>query len=258
MATYKVAQTAWRPCNWLARLHGDLSIGWLVCMATSPRIILHGDLSIGSWLVYGLYGSYVSYVTRMVLAMMPSIHSLARPVPASMYQAIFVDILEPTFIDEQFLHNILIRYGGVSTKTSSMITLQLVGRLWTFASTGYENWLTDVVPYPLIICTCSAAKAYHEQPSVPEITSVVFEPSSMMAKCDPRHRKSTTGFKCGINYQQPTVVMGGDLARVQRALCEGMEEGEFSGVREDLPAFDKDYEEVGAKCGEDEEEPEDY
>ncbi|MCO5593665.1 hypothetical protein L7F22_047681 [Adiantum nelumboides] len=28
-----------------------------------------------------------------------------------------------------------------------------------------------------------------------------------------------TGFKCGINYQPPTVVRGGDLAKVQRAIC---------------------------------------
>ena len=76
----------------------------------------------------------------------------------------------------------------------------------------------------------------------------------MMAKCDPRHGKymacclmyrgdvvpkdvnaavatiktkrtiqfvdwCPTGFKCGINYQPPTVVPGGDLAKVQRAVC---------------------------------------
>ena len=35
----------------------------------------------------------------------------------------------------------------------------------------------------------SAKKAYHEQLSVAEITNSVFEPSSMMAKCDPRHGK---------------------------------------------------------------------
>ena len=75
-----------------------------------------------------------------------------------------------------------------------------------------------------------------------------------MAKCDPRHGKymacclmfrgdvvpkdvnasvatiktkrtiqfvdwCPTGFKCGINYQPPTVVPGGDLAKVQRAVC---------------------------------------
>ena len=29
----------------------------------------------------------------------------------------------------------------------------------------------------------------------------------------------STGFKVGINYQPPTVVPGGDLAKVQRAAC---------------------------------------
>lgn len=28
-----------------------------------------------------------------------------------------------------------------------------------------------------------------------------------------------TGFKCGINYQPPTVVPGGDLAKASRACC---------------------------------------
>ena len=87
----------------------------------------------------------------------------------------------------------------------------------------------------------SAEKAYHEQLGVAEITNSAFEPASMMAKCDPRHGKymacclmyrgdvvpkdvnaavatiktkrtiqfvdwCPTGFKCGINYQPPTVV----------------------------------------------------
>merc|ERR1712158_191780 len=132
---------------------------------------------------------------------------------------------------------------------------------------------TNLVPYPRIhfplvtyAPVISAEKAYHEQLSVAEITNSSFEPASMMAKC-------------GINYQPPTVVPGGDLAKVMRAVCmisnstaiaevfsridhkfdlmyakrafvhwyvgEGMEEGEFSEAREDLAALEKDYEEVG-------------
>lgn len=184
-----------------------------------------------------------------------------------------------------------------------------------------NEFQTNLVPYPRIhfmLCSyapvLSAEKAYHQQNSVAELTSAVFEPGNMMAKCDPRAGKymatclmyrgdvvpkdvnqavsviktkrtiqfvdwCPTGFKCGINAQPPTVVPGGDMAKVQRAVCmlsnttaiaevfsridhkfdlmyakrafvhwfvgEGMEEGEFSEAREDLAALEKDYEEVG-------------
>lgn len=184
-----------------------------------------------------------------------------------------------------------------------------------------NEFQTNLVPYPRIhfmlssyAPIISAEKAAHEALSAPELTNTVFEPASMMAKCDPRHGKymacclmyrgdivpkdiSTaicniktkktvqfvdwcpTGFKCGINYQPPSAVPGGDLAKVLRAVAmisnttaigevfsridhkfdlmyakrafvhwyvgEGMEEGEFSEAREDLAALEKDYEEVG-------------
>ncbi|XP_013209120.1 tubulin alpha-1B chain-like [Microtus ochrogaster] len=114
---------------------------------------------------------------------------------------------------------------------------------------------TNLVPYPSIhfplatySAVISAEKAYHGQISVAEITSACFEPAKQMVKCDPRHGKykpccllyrgdvvpiatiktkrsiqfvdwCPTGIKVGINYQHPTVVPGGDLAKVQRAVC---------------------------------------
>ena len=181
-----------------------------------------------------------------------------------------------------------------------------------------------LVTYAPII---SAEKASHEQLSVADITNDCFEPSNQMVKCDPRHGKymaccllyrgdvvpkdvnaaiaaiktkrtiqfvdwCPTGFKVGIIYEAPTLVPGGDLAKVVRSVCmlsnttaiaeawgrldhkfdlmyakrafvhwyvgEGMEEGEFAEAREDLAALEKDYEEVGTETQEgDEEEGED-
>ncbi|XP_071623361.1 tubulin alpha-8 chain isoform X1 [Heliangelus exortis] len=179
------------------------------------------------------------------------------------------------------------------------------------------------IHFPLVTYSpiISSDRAYHEQLSVAEITNSCFEPNNQMVKCDPRHGKymaccmlyrgdvvpkdvneaiaaiktkrniqfvdwCPTGFKVGINYQPPTVVPGGDLAQVQRAVCmlsnttaiaeawarldhkfdlmyakrafvhwyvgEGMEEGEFAEAREDLAALEKDYEEVGTDSFEEE------
>ncbi|XP_033112799.1 tubulin alpha-1D chain-like [Anneissia japonica] len=172
------------------------------------------------------------------------------------------------------------------------------------------------IHFPLVTYSpvITPEKAYHEQLSVADITNECFLPANQMVKCDPRNGKymaccllyrgdvvpkdvnaaiatiktkrniqfvdwCPTGFKVGINYQSPTVVPGGDLAKVQRAVCmlsnttaiaeawgrldhkfdlmyakrafvhwfvgEGMEEGEFGEARENMAALEKDYEEIG-------------
>jgi len=182
------------------------------------------------------------------------------------------------------------------------------------------------IHFPLVTYApvLSTEKANHESMTVADITNACFEPMNQMVKCDPRHGKymaccllyrgdvvpkdvntaiatiknkrtvqfvdwCPTGFKVGINYQPPTAVPGGDMAKTPRAVCmlsnttaigeawarldhkfdlmyakrafvhwyvgEGMEEGEFSEAREDIAALEKDYEEVGLDSVDPDEDP---
>ena len=89
---------------------------------------------------------------------------------------------------------------------------------WPFFK--HPRFQTNLVPYPRIhfmltsyAPVISAEKAYHEQLSVAEITMSVFEPASMMVKCDPRHGKYMA---CCMMYRGNLVVKNASIWKFWR------------------------------------------
>ncbi|XP_038119676.1 tubulin alpha-4 chain isoform X2 [Culex quinquefasciatus] len=171
------------------------------------------------------------------------------------------------------------------------------------------------IHYPLVTYSplIPFRNANHEQLTTHQITYECFEPGNQLVKCDPRSGKyisccmlyrgdvspvdinrsiqevkakssvnfvdwCPTGFKIGINYQAPISVPGGDLAKVDRAVCmlsnstavksaweriatkydllyerkvffhhfldEGLEESDLCDAKENMTALICDYQEV--------------
>ncbi|KDR21820.1 Tubulin alpha-3 chain, partial [Zootermopsis nevadensis] len=181
----------------------------------------------------------------------------------------------------------------------------------------HSNLVTNPrLHFPLVTYApfTSAARICYEQLTVRQITNACLKPANQMLKCDPQHGKCMaccmlyrgdvkcmdvcttiatiktersiqfvdrrrTNFKYGINSKPPTVVPGGDLVKVPRAVCmlsnttaiaevfarindkfdrlyakrsrvhcyvdEGMVEDEFLEARKDLAALAREYEEAG-------------
>ncbi|KAI8023218.1 Tubulin alpha-6 chain [Camellia lanceoleosa] len=76
-------------------------------------------------------------------------------------------------------------------------------QLWSLITVFFIRTLSPSTEIWLCFWTMKPfTKAYHEQLSIPEITNSVFEPTSMMAKCDPRHGKYMA---CCLIYRRDVV-----------------------------------------------------
>ena len=173
-------------------------------------------------------------------------------------------------LDNEAIYDICKRGLGIERPTYTNLNrliAQVISSLT--ASLRFEGALnvdinefqTNLVPYPRIhfmlasyAPVISVDKIHHEALSVPELTSAVFEPQNMMAKCDPRNGRymscclmyrgdvvpqdvnkavsimktkptiqfvdwCPTGYKVGINNEPPTAIPNGDMGKVSRALC---------------------------------------
>ena len=77
--------------------------------------------------------------------------------------------------------------------SSHGLSLQYMNLTADRGQSAISYWYASVI---------SAEKAYHEQLSVAELTNSVFEPASMMTKCDPRHGKYMA---CALLYRGDVV-----------------------------------------------------
>jgi len=219
-----------------------------------------------------------------------------------------LDIARPTYTNINRLIAQVVSSVTTSQRFESSLNVDL--KSWQTNLVPFPRIHFPLVSYSPII---SAEKAYHESITVAQLTNECFEPANQMVTCQPQLGKymastvlyrgdvvpadvnsaiqnikgkrsvqfvdwSPTGFKVGINFQPPTCVPGGDLARTQRACVmlsnstaiveawarlnhkfdlmyakrafvhwyvgEGMEEEFFVESRMDLAALERDYKEV--------------
>ncbi|XP_075248936.1 tubulin alpha-2 chain-like isoform X2 [Convolutriloba macropyga] len=171
-------------------------------------------------------------------------------------------------VDNEAIYDICIRNLNIGRPTYKNLN-RLVGQVVSSITASLRfggalnvdltEFQTNLVPFPRIhfpvaayAPVVSAERLGHENSSVSEITSALFEPSNQMVRCDPKKGRymaccmlfrgdvipkdvnaaiatiktkrsvtfvdwCPTGFKVGINCQRPTTVPGGDLADLPRA-----------------------------------------
>ena len=108
-------------------------------------------------------------------------------------------------LDNEALYDVCRRNLGIEAPTYTNLNRLIAQVISSLTSSlrfdgalnvDVTEFQTNLVPYPRIhfmltsyAPVISAERATHENLSVAEITSSVFEPSNMMTKCDPRHGK---------------------------------------------------------------------
>ncbi|EGW08960.1 Tubulin alpha-1B chain [Cricetulus griseus] len=163
-----------------------------------------------------------------------------------------LDIDRPTYINLNCLISQILSSITASLRFDGTLNVDLTESQANLVP--YSGIHFSLATYASVISAISAEKAYHKQLIVAEITNACFEPANLMVKCDPHQGKYMgccllycgdvlsndvnaaiatiktnssiqfvnwchNGIKVGINYQPLTVVPGGDLAKVQRAVC---------------------------------------
>jgi len=227
----------------------------------------------GSLLMSRLTNTYQK-TTKMGLTVFPSPDistSVTEPYNAALALETLIEDQDVSFIlDNQAIYSLCSKnlqiqqpsYTNVNRLISQVVSsltasLRFDGAL----NVDLSEFQTNLVPYPRIHFLLSSyspffsvEQMYHETLTVSELTSNVFEPQSMMAKCDPmkgkymaccmmyrgdvvpkevnsaisqiKNKKTIqfvdwcpTGFKCGINYEPPAIVPNGDIGKTTRAVC---------------------------------------
>jgi len=225
---------------------------------------------LGSRLIERLSADY-SKATKLDFCVYPSPQistSVVEPYNAVLSTHALLEHTDVSFmLDNEALYDIVRRGLQIEKPTYSNLNRLIAQVVSSITSSlrfngsinvDFNEFQVNLVPYPRVhfvmtsyapIISCE--RTYCENLSVQELTNSLFEPSSSMVKCDPRHGKymsccllyrgdvvpsdvslsiqaikkkktvqfmdwSPCGFKCGINSQYPSCIPGGDLGKVQR------------------------------------------
>ena len=250
--------------------HCDSLQGFMICSSIAGGT----GSGFGTLLLENLAVEAYSKKSMFGFTIFPSPHistSVVEPYNSVLSTHALIEHLDVcVLLDNEAIYGILMRnldverpsYSNLNKLISQMISNLTASLRFDGSLNGDMNEIrTNLVPYPRMhfmlssyAPMVSAEKNHHDNLSVEELTTAVFDPASMMAKCDPRHGKymacslqyrgdivpnqvrpailkiktsktiqfvdwCPTGFKVGINSQPPAYDPVGDFGRFMRSVC---------------------------------------